>query len=357
MKWSRHNLGNLFINSDMLSATYEPYQLQFKTPVLTSRGGMSVKNGFFIRISDSKNTGIGEVSFIEGLSRDDLQNVEAKIKSICENINVWENEKDLLYEQFPSLSFALETAFRDLKNGGKQIFFESDFTKGKQTIPINGLIWMGDKNYMRQQIEAKIQDGFRCIKIKVAAIDFEEECRLIAFIREHFPASKMEIRLDANGGFTAKDVFQKLERLAVFNIHSIEQPVKQKQWELMQKICAKKIIDVALDEELIYTISPDEKREILDFIRPKYIILKPSLIGGLAKSDEWISLAEERNIGWWATSALESNIGLNAIAQWVAAKPNVTAVQGLGTGGLYVNNIKSPLKVLGGQLHYKIQNG
>ena len=215
---------------------------------------------------------------------------------------------------------------------------------------------MGTKEFMLSQIQQKMADGFRCIKIKVAAIDFEEECRLIAFIREHFSASEMEIRLDANGGFAENDVFQKLERLAKFEIHSIEQPVKHKQWDLMRKICAEKIMDIALDEELIHTINIEEKNEMLDFIKPQYIILKPSLIGGLAKSDEWISLAKKRNIGWWATSALESNIGLNAIAQWVAAKPNVKAVQGLGTGGLYVNNIESPLKVANGQLYYEVRN-
>lgn len=341
----------------MLTASYTPYILQFTRPVLTSRGSMSEKHGFFIRISDGKNTGVGECSFIEGLSRDDLPQMGEKIEQVCVNINRWEAEREGLYLRFPSLLFAIETALLDLQNGGKQLFFESDFTKGKRSIPINGLVWMGDKDFMFSQIKSKMADGFRCIKIKIAAIDFEEECRLIAFIREHFSASEMEIRLDANGGFSEKDVFQKLERLAKFGIHSIEQPVKQKQWELMQRICAEKIMDIALDEELIHTIHLEEKNELLDFVQPQYIILKPSLIGGLAKSDEWISLAEKRNIGWWATSALESNIGLNAIAQWVAAKPNVMTVQGLGTGGLYVNNIESPLKVANGQLYYEVKNG
>lgn len=337
----------------MLTASYTPYSLQFKSPVLTSRGSMHQKTGFFVHISDGEKTGVGECSFIEGLSRDDLPNIEAKIKEICSDISAWNCERETLYRKFPALLFALETAMLDLRNGGRKILFESAFTTGKKAIPINGLVWMGNKDFMLQQIKAKIAEGFRCIKIKVAAIDFEEECRLLDFIRTHFPATAMEIRLDANGGFSDKDVFQKLERLAVFNVHSIEQPVKQMQWELMQKICAEKILDIALDEELICTIDPEEKREMLDYIKPQYIILKPSLIGGLALSDEWISLAEERGISWWATSALESNIGLNAIAQWVAANPNATAVQGLGTGSLYVNNITSPLYVERGGLHYK----
>ncbi len=346
----------------MLTLSYTPYTLHFKTPVLTSRGEMRVKNGFFVRISDGEKTGVGECSFIEDLSRDDLLNLESKIQLLAtdfdklnNHFDIFENEKEALYEQFPSLLFAIETALIDLKNGGKQILFPSDFTAGKRAIPINGLIWMGDRDFMLKQIQQKMQDGFYCIKIKVAAIDFDEECRLISFIRERFSASQMEIRLDANGGFTEKEVFKKLERLAAFDIHSIEQPVKQKQWKLMQKICAKKIIDVALDEELVHTISVEEKNEMLDFIKPQYIILKPSLIGGLAKSDEWISLAEKRKIKWWATSALESNIGLNAIAQWVSAK-HVSAIQGLGTGSLYMNNIESPLKVYNGALHYKPQN-
>lgn len=336
----------------MLTASYTPYVLQFTKPVLTSRGAMSVKNGYFIRISDGKSTGIGEVSFIEGLSRDDLSQMEEKIEHVCRNINDWKAEHEELYLHFPSLSFAIETALLDLQNGGRQMYFESNFTKGKKAIPINGLVWMGDADYMLAQIKAKMADGFRCIKIKVAAIDFEEEFRLISFIRQHYSSDEMEIRLDANGGFSGKDVFQKLKRLEKLGIHSIEQPIKHKQWNLMQKVCAEKIIDVALDEELIYTIPAEEKVEILDFIKPQYIILKPSLVGGLAKSDEWISLAEKRNIGWWATSALESNIGLNAIAQWVAAKPNITAVQGLGTGSLYTNNIESPLKVERGELRF-----
>lgn len=337
----------------MLTASYTPYSLQFKSPVLTSRGSMSRKNGFFIRISDGEKTGVGECSFIEDLSRDDLPKLEMKISEICADISHWENERETLYRQFPALLFALETGMLDFQNGGRKILFESDFTKGKKAIPINGLVWMGDKDFMLQQIKTKIAEGFRCIKIKVAAIDFEEECRLLDFIRTHFPATAMEIRLDANGGFTKKDVFQKLERLAAFDIHSIEQPVKQMQWDLMQKICAERIVDIALDEELICTIESEQKREMLDYIKPQYVILKPSLIGGLAVSDEWISLAEECGIGWWATSALESNIGLNAIAQWVAAKPNVAAVQGLGTGSLYCNNIASPLNVEQGELHYK----
>src|SRR5690606_38333022 len=196
----------------------------------------------------------GECSFIEDLSRDDLPKLEMKISEICADISHWENERETLYRQFPALLFALETAMLDFQNGGRKILFESDFTKGKKAIPINGLVWMGDKDFMLQQIKTKIAEGFRCIKIKVAAIDFEEECRLLDFIRTHFPATAMEIRLDANGGFTKKDVFQKLERLAAFDIHSIEQPVKQKQWDLMQKICAERIVDIALDEELICTI-------------------------------------------------------------------------------------------------------
>ncbi|MFN8315928.1 MAG: enolase C-terminal domain-like protein [Chitinophagales bacterium] len=204
---------------------------------------------------------------------------------------------------------------------------------------------------MLEQLKNKLSQGFKCIKIKVGAIDFDEECDLIAFIRSHFDAAQMEIRLDANGAFKANDVFAKMERLSRFQIHSIEQPIAVNQWALMKEICEAKIMDVALDEELIYTVDNATKLSMLDAIAPQYIILKPSLIGGFDKSDEWIQFAEERNIQWWATSALESNIGLNAIAQWVSAKKDILT-QGLGTGALYTNNIDSPLVVKGGQLWY-----
>jgi o-succinylbenzoate synthase len=335
----------------MLSATFKKYQLQFIRSVLTSRGAMPVKNGYFITLTEGEKNGVGECSFIEGLSRDVLLKIENELTRVCQNINQWDFIKQEVYQQFPSIVFAVETALLDLKNGGKKQLYTTDFSLGKSAIPINGLVWMGTKEFMLEQLQSKLAQGFKCIKIKVGAIDFEEECALIAFIRSHFDAAQMEIRLDANGAFKANDVFQKLEQLSRFQIHSIEQPVAVNQWSLMKEICDANIVDIALDEELICTVERDIKLKMLDAITPQYIILKPSLIGGFEKSDEWIQFAYERNIQWWATSALESNIGLNAIAQWVAAKQDIL-VQGLGTGALYTNNIDSPLVVRDGHLWY-----
>lgn len=335
----------------MLSASFEKFQLQFIRPVLTSRGAMSVKNGYLVTVSNRQTSGVGECSFIEGLSRDDLSMIEHELDRVCRNIQHWESIKEEVYQRFPSIVFAIETALLDLKNGGIKQLFATDFSAGSKAIAINGLVWMGSKSFMLEQLQHKLAQGFKCIKIKVGAIDFDEECDLIGFIRSHFDATQMEIRLDANGAFKSDDVFAKLERLSRFHIHSMEQPIAVNQWNLMKEICDAKILNIALDEELIYTVDTATKQNMLDCIAPQYIILKPSLIGGFEKSNEWIQFAEERNIQWWATSALESNIGLNAIAQWVSAKQDIL-VQGLGTGALYTNNIDSPLVVKGGQLWY-----
>jgi O-succinylbenzoate synthase len=330
----------------MLRASFQKYQLQFTQPVLTSRGEMKVKNGYFIAVSNGTNTGIGECSFIEGLSTDDLLNYESTLRTLCNFIT---NEQPDL-KLFPSMRFGLETAMLDLENGGRKMLFESYFTKGKKQIPINGLVWMGKRDFMLQQIKQKLEDGFGCIKIKVGAIDFDEEVSMLKFIRNKFPADVIEIRLDANGAFAFNDALKKLETLSSFNIHSIEQPIKQRQPELMKSICAHSPIPIALDEELI-GVYGSVQDDILDMIKPAYIILKPSLLGGFKVCEEWIAKAEARNIKWWATSALESNIGLNAIAQWVFTKNN-TMVQGLGTGSLYTNNIPSPLYIGKGTLGY-----
>jgi o-succinylbenzoate synthase len=320
---------------------------------------MTHKNGYYLTIEDKGIKGIGECSYIEGLSIDRLDSFKDKLQEVCRNIKdiadtYYEEGKlpDELLSHYPALAFGLESALLDLKNGGKQeIIKGSAFYAGTQTIPINGLVWMGDDAFMQQQIEQKLADGFRCIKIKVAAIDFKEECRLIENIRKQYDASQIEIRLDANGGFNEQNVRERLKTLAQFDIHSIEQPVKPQQYLLMHQLCAENIIPIALDEELIGTHQNDIRYKLLQMIRPQYIILKPSLLGGFTACNEWVSIANELNINWWATSALESNIGLNAIAQWTADKTSQT-VQGLGTGALYVNNIESPLYIEAGQLKY-----
>ncbi|HWB62822.1 MAG TPA: o-succinylbenzoate synthase [Chitinophagales bacterium] len=332
-----------------MRASYKKYQLQFTRPVLTSRGAMQYKNGYYLVLSDGERTGIGECSFIEGLSIDDLNRYEDVLAMVSTALN--EKRKVVSgLSGFPSIAFGLEMALADLKAGGKKLFFSSLFTDGKASIPINGLVWMGTKDFMLHQIEKKLQDGFKCIKVKVGAIDFADEISLLGFIRQKFPADVIEIRLDANGAFHASDVFKKLEALAAFNIHSIEQPVKQGQYDLMQKVCFESPIPVALDEELIAPVGIS-KTELLEVLKPQYLILKPSLLGGFGECNEWIELAEKRGLKWWATSALESNIGLNAIAQWAYTK-NTTMVQGLGTGGLYTNNVSSPLYVTKGHLHF-----
>jgi o-succinylbenzoate synthase len=335
-----------------LKAWYKPYQLQFKNPVLTSRGSMAVKNGYYLFISDGVNTGTGECSFIEGLSIDRLDNYEEKLSQLCTAIETRQSELFPDFSLYPSISFGYECALLDLQNGGKKILFESSFTSGAKSIPINGLVWMGNKDFMQQQIAQKLHDGFTCIKMKVGAIDFEEEVSLLEYIRKLYPKQKIEIRLDANGAFHPNEAFRKLEILSAYHIHSIEQPIKPGQPSAMKELCNNPPIPIALDEELIGPYDWEKASELLEIIRPQYIILKPSLLGGFKVCDMWIQIAGQNKIGWWATSALESNIGLNAIAQWVFTKKN-PMVQGLGTGSLYTNNVNCPLAIEGGMLHYR----
>lgn len=334
----------------MLKASFKKYHLYFKTPVLTSRGVMAVKNGYYLFIRNETKAGTGECSFIEGLSIDDLENYETVLTDLCRGIETGNENLFPDFNTFPSIAFGYQTALLDFETGGNKILFNTDFTKGKTTIPINGLVWMGTKDFMQQQIEQKLKDGFGCIKLKVGALDFKEELNLLQFIRSKFPEDIIEIRLDANGAFTPDTALQRLDELAEFQIHSIEQPVKQGQPHQMAKLCKQSPIPVALDEELI-GITGNAREEILKEIQPAYIILKPSLLGGITACEDWISVARKQNIPWWATSALESNIGLNAIAQWVSAKNNQLA-QGLGTGGLYTHNVDSPLYVAKGCIGY-----
>lgn len=337
----------------MPKAYYKPYRLLFTNPVLTSRGQMQVKNGYYLILEENGKQGIGECSYIEGLSIDNLENYLQILDTLCTDINTGKPIDTSSLYSHPSIRFGYETALLDLENGGNKLLYSSAFTNGQTGIPINGLVWMGSKDFMQQQIEQKLKTGFNCIKIKVGAIAFDEEISLLQFIRSKFPADVIEIRLDANGAFNATDVFDKLDQLSKFNIHSIEQPVKQKQPVLMQQVCTQSPIPVALDEELI-GVPEHEQAALLRLLKPGYIILKPSLLGGFTVSNQWIKNAGEQNIAWWATSALESNIGLNAIAQWVYGI-NHGMVQGLGTGGLYTNNITSPLYIQNGHLYYNPQ--
>lgn len=338
----------------MLRANTVYHPLIFKTPAGTSRGVLHRKESWFLKIENSNEPGLfglGECSLIQGLSPDDRNSYEDELLALCNQIDQHQKWNANRGSLFPSIRFGLETALLDLDTGGNRMFNQNSFTTGQEGIPINGLVWMGEKSFMRKQVKEKIQAGFGCIKIKVGAIDFDEELNLIRSIRSEFAATDIEIRLDANGAFKPEDAMEKLKYLTDFSIHSIEQPIRQGLSEQMANLCKTSPIPIALDEELIMIRSEKEKRALLKQIRPQYIILKPSLLGGTAAADSWIRIANEFNIGWWATSALESNIGLNAIAQWVFTKNNPMP-QGLGTGQLYVNNIVSPLLINKGKLFH-----
>jgi len=339
----------------MLKASFKKYTLNFTEERGTSRGWLQTKESWFIVIYNSDNKeikGIGECSYLPNLNPENYETYEEKVNEVCERINEYEYWLNEGLAEFPSIHFGLETALLDLKSEGSKVLFDSDFSLKSQTIPINGLIWMGDFENMMNQVRDKIAQNFRCIKLKIGAIDFEQELKILQGIRNI--SSNIELRVDANGAFTPENALEKLTKLANFNIHSIEQPIKQGQFKEMKKLCNTSPIPIALDEELIGKFTFEAKKEVLEQINPQYIILKPSLIGGIKGSEEWIKLAEEKSIKWWITSALESNIGLNAIAQFVATKNN-KMFQGLGTGKLYTNNIPSPLTVVKDEINYDLE--
>jgi L-alanine-DL-glutamate epimerase-like enolase superfamily enzyme len=314
---------------------------------------MTDKETWFIVIEHDGKKGIGECGILRGLSCDDRPDYEEKLAWTCANIHLG---KDLLWEallEFPSIQFGVEMAFQSLVSETPYLLFPSDFTQGQKSIPINGLIWMGEESFMKEQLEEKLATGFRCVKLKIGAIDFDKELQLLRFIRANFTAEQVEIRVDANGAFNENDALNKLFQLSEFELHSIEQPIVKNSTDRMSELCKTSPFPIALDEELIGVFSVLDKEALLLKIKPQYIILKPSFVGGFRGTQEWISLAEKHQIGWWITSALESNIGLNAIAQWTFLQHNLMP-QGLGTGALYTNNFDCPLEVDGGQLWYDI---
>ncbi|RSC93762.1 o-succinylbenzoate synthase [Tenacibaculum singaporense] len=335
----------------MIKATYHKYLLNFKQASGTSRGILRTKETWFIILEKEGKKGFGECGLFRGLSADDTPSYEEKLQWVCNNIN--SGLEKLLSElnEFPSIQFGLEQAFLSLESKTPFELFPSDFTKGQQQISINGLIWMGDKAFMQQQIKDKLQQGFTTIKMKIGAIDFDTEIALLKSIRKEFSAKEIELRVDANGAFLPKNALEKLQRLSELELHSIEQPIKQGQWQEMASLCEKTPLPIALDEELIGVFSLEEKEKCIATIQPQYIILKPSLVGGFKGSNEWIQIASNYNAGNWITSALESNIGLNAIAQWTYTLNNPLP-QGLGTGSLFTNNFESPLEVSNGSLGY-----
>ena len=335
-----------------MKATYHKYILNFKRPSGTSRGVMNEKETWFIVLEKEGKKGIGECGILRGLSIDDRPDYEAKLKWTCDHIHLG---KDLLWEallEFPSIQFGVEMAFQSLVSENPFLLFPSDFTSGIKSIPINGLVWMGTEAFMKEQIQEKLADGFKCIKLKIGAIDFDKELQLLRFIRQHFSSEQIEIRVDANGAFSLDLALHKLNQLSEFELHSIEQPIAKNHTDSMADLCKNTPFPIALDEELIGVFTLAEKEALILKIKPQYIILKPSFIGGFRGTQEWITLAEKYKIGWWITSALESNIGLNAIAQWTFLQHNLMP-QGLGTGALYTNNFDCPLQVKQGQLWYE----
>lgn len=335
-----------------MKATCYKYILDFKNPSGTSRGILTQKETWFIVLEKDGKKGIGECGLLRTLSIDDRPDYEDKLQWVCSNIHLGEKSLWEALIEFPSIQFGIEMAFQSLESETPFLLFPSDFTKGIQSIPINGLVWMGEEAFMKQQIEEKLAQGFHCVKLKIGAINFEKELQLLAFIRQNFTPEQVEIRVDANGAFYSNIALDKLHQLSEYKLHSIEQPIRKNDTDRMSELCKITPIPIALDEELIGVFSLEEKDELLRKIKPQYIILKPSFIGGFRGTKEWISLAEKHHIGWWITSALESNIGLNAIAQWTFLQQN-TMPQGLGTGGLYTNNFDCPLEVSEGHLWYK----
>lgn len=325
--------------------------LEFKRPSGTSRGIMTEKETWFIVLEKDGKKGIGECGILRGLSADDRDDYEEKLNWACQNVHLGETALWEALLEFPSIQFGIEMAFLSLKSKNPYLLFPSDFTNTTKSITINGLVWMGEASFMKEQIEEKLSDGFNCIKLKIGAIDFQKELELLQFIRSHFSAEQIEIRVDANGAFALNEALDKLKQLNQFQLHSIEQPIKKGNIQAMKELCETTPFPIALDEELIGVFSFEEKEKLLQEIKPQYIILKPSFVGGFRGTQEWITLADKYNIGWWITSALESNIGLNAIAQWTFLQ-NSKMPQGLGTGALYNNNIDCPLEVSNGQLWY-----
>lgn len=330
---------------------YAPYILKFRNPAGTSRGVLLEKPTFFIKIFDENDPakfGIGECSVFPGLSPEADGNYGYKLMELLANVALG---RDTDLSCYSSIQLGLEQALRDFSGGCRHIYFSSSFTEGATDIQINGLVWMGNFDEMIERIDAKVNDGFRCIKLKIGAIDWKKEVDLIEHIRDKYSDSDLQIRVDANGAFTMENALARMKHLADLGVHSIEQPIRPGNDELMQFLCWISPLPIALDESLIGINGFRRKEEMLTLIKPKYIILKPSLCGGFSGAQEWIEIADRLGIGWWVTSALESNVGLNAIAQWTATL-GTSMAQGLGTGGLYTNNFECPLVLEADNLKY-----
>lgn len=336
----------------MLKANYHKYILEFNFPAGTSRGVLNEKVSWFIDLYDDSYPeiiGRGECSLIKGLSPDKETGYEEMLAHVCSGPERFLSFSEPELEDFPSIRFGLEMAQQDLNKEGKGLLFESDFTNGQAGIPINGLIWMGSKQNMLQQVKQRIDEGFTCIKMKIGALDFDEEIDLLRTVRKEFPSDSIQLRVDANGAFLADEAMEKLKKLSEFHLHSIEQPINPGNWQIMAALCEQTPLPIALDEELFAPAADGNKSYLLRTIKPQYLVLKPSLLGGFAKTQEWINEAESMKIGWWITSSLETNIGLNALAQWTYTLKNPMH-HGLGTGKLFLNNLPGNLFIENGYL-------
>ena len=330
----------------------------FKEPAGTSRGVYHTRVSRFVRLTTEDLpgvVGVGECAPLPKLSCDDLPNYDEVLRRHCDDVCARGGIDVDALRDVPSMLFGLETAWRQLHCGGSTALSITPFARGEEGIPINGLVWMGDFDTMATRLEQKLSQGFSCVKIKIGAIDFAEEMALICRLRDRYGSDRIELRVDANGAFSPAEAMDKLQQLAACDIHSIEQPIRAGQWQEMARLCEVSPLPIALDEELIGVNTLDLKCQLLDTIGPQYIILKPSLHGGMAGCREWIELARERGIGSWITSALESNVGLNAIAHLAAEVygPAITMPQGLGTGQLFTDNIDMPITIRGDRLWYQ----
>jgi len=339
----------------MLRARWIERSLEPHFTLGTSKGSITTRTVWYLiawQHARPEVRGIGEAALFPGHSREFPADVKTKLLELCMDTSNWERRLTDDLVDVPSVRFAVEQCLRDLEAGGTKTLFPSEFTLGRQAIPINGLVWMGDKATMKQRIREQIEGGYTTVKMKIGAIGIDDELDLLKAVRAEYSANDLILRVDANGAFSAQQAPDVLKRLADLQVHSIEQPVPPGLYEVMTELCARTPIPIALDEDLIGLNTHDAKVDLLDNLKPQYIVIKPSLVGGWAATQEWIDLAKARNIGWWITSALESSIGLNAIAQYTATL-HVTMAQGLGTGKVYANNIPSPLLAEKGFLRYR----
>jgi o-succinylbenzoate synthase len=335
----------------LLRLSFHPYLLEFQRPAKTSRGALTTRQVFFLRAWDTAAptvAGWGECGPIPGLSADDRPTFAAEAAALVARVNQGKAPESLPLAALPSVAFGLETALRDLAQGGRRVLWDTPFSRGEAGLPTHGLIWMDDAAGILRQVAAKVAAGFRVIKLKVGALPWPEELDLLAELRRAHPAARVELRLDANGAWEFDEALAKLEMLAGLQVAFLEQPLRAGLWDALGELCRRSPLPIALDEELI-GVPGDRRRELLEAVHPQHLILKPALLGGFAASEDWIAEAERLGIGWWINSLLESNVGLNAICQWTAAVGQ-GRIHGLGTGGLFANNVEAPLQLAGPEL-------